>query len=123
MTTAPLSPQEIVAFLRDPKIIDAPSAVLLEQRIKAYTEHCVARAREQGKLEAIIEAVKKAETTANYIRGERQQAGACKVVWAVKGLLPDEAAKRRELAAAHNAGYNLGRRERISRTRNPRGQR
>src|ERR1700683_494059 len=123
MTTAPLSPQEIVANLRDSALLGKEAAALLEQRINAYTGQCVARAWEQGKLEAIIEAVKKAETTANYIRGERPHAGASNVVWAFKGLLPDEAAKRHELAAAHDAGYQLGRRENISRTRNPRGHR
>ncbi len=121
-----LSPQEIVANLRDSGAIQPAAAALLEQRIVAYAEQRAAHAREEGKLEALTNAVKKAEATVNRTRGERQKSAAGKVLWAIKGLLPTEAAMRYELAKARSGGFHYGFREgRLStgRERNPRGHR
>ena len=111
MTGPVLSPQEIVSNLRDSGVIDQATAILLEQRITAYAESRAAQGREEGKLEALIDAVKKAEATVNRTRGERQKSAASKVLSAIKGLLPAEAARRYELAKARNSGFQYGFRE------------
>jgi hypothetical protein len=126
MTTAPLSPQEIVSNLRDSGLLDQATAALLEQRITAYSETRAAQARIEGRLEAITDAMKKAEATVNRTRGERQKSAASKVLWAIKGLLPTESAVRYELAKARTGGYHHGYREgrqSADRERNPRGHR
>jgi len=126
MTTSPLSPQEIVSNLCDSGLIDRAAAPLLEQRIIAYAESRAAQAHKEGRLEAITEAVKKAEATANRTRGERQKSAADKVLWAIKALLPAESAIRHELAKARNSGYHHGfrhGRQTADSERNPRGHR
>jgi hypothetical protein len=126
MTTPPLSPQEIVSNLCDSGLIDRAAAALLEQRIVAYSESRAAQAREEGRLEGIAEAVKKAEATVHRTRGERQRSAADKVLWAVKGLLPAESAMRHELAKARHSsfhrGFRLGKQS-ADNERNPRGHR
>ena len=126
MTTAPITPQEIVTNLRDSGLIAPAAAVLLEQRIIAYAESRAAKERNEGKLEAIYEALKKAEATVNRTRGERQKSAADKVLWAIKGLLPTEAATRYDLAKARDGGYHRGfrhGRQSAHNERNPRGHR
>jgi len=121
-----LSPQEIVANLRDSGAINPAAAAILEQRIVAYAESRAGQAREEGKLEALTDAVKKAEATVNRTRGERQKSAAGKVLWAIRGLLPTESAVRYELARARTGGYHHGYREgrqSADRERNPRGHR
>jgi hypothetical protein len=126
MTTAPLSPQEIVANLRDSGLLDQTAAALLEQRIIAYAETRAAQARTEGRLEALTDAMKKAEATVNRTRGERQKSAAGKVLWAIRGLLPTESAMRYELAKARTNGFHHGYRqgrESADSERNPRGHR
>ena len=124
--TTPLSPQEIVSNLCDSGLIDRATAALLEQRIVAYAESRAAQARQEGRLEAIAEAVKKAEATVDRTRGERQKSAAGKVLWAIKNLMPTEAAMRHELAKARNSGYHHGFRhgkQCADKEHNPRGPR
>ena len=124
--TTPLSPQEIVSNLCDSGLIDRATAALLEQRIVAYAESRAAQARQEGRLEAITEAVKKAEAAVDRTRGERQKSAAGKVAWAIKSLLPAESAMRHELAKARNSGYHHGYRhgkQSADNERNPRGNR
>ena len=126
MTTASLSPQEIVANLRDSGLLREAAASLLEQRITAYAEQRAAQARSEGRLEAITDAMKKAEAAVNRTRGERQKSAAGKVLWAIKGLLPTESVVRYELAKARTSGYHQGYRhgrQSADSERNPRGQR
>jgi flagellar biosynthesis/type III secretory pathway protein FliH len=126
MTGPVLSPQEIVSNLRDSGVIDQATAIHLEQRITAYAESRAAQGREEGKLEAITDAVKKAEATVNRTRGERQKSAAGKVLWAIRGLLPTESAVRHEIARARTSGYHHGFREgrqSADSERNPRGHR
>jgi hypothetical protein len=126
MSGPALSPEEIVANLRDSGAIALAAAALLEQRIVAYAESCAAQAREEGKLQALTDAVKKAEATVNRTRGERQKSAASKVLWSIKGLLPTESVVRYELAKARNSGYRHGYREgkqSADSERNPRGHR
>jgi len=126
MTTAPLSPQEIVSNLRDSGLISQATAGLLEQRIVAYAASCAAQAREEGRIQAITEAVKKAEGTVNRTRGEGQKSAAGRVLWAVKGLLPTEAAMRYEIAKADTRGFHRGfhqGKQSADTERNPRGHR
>jgi hypothetical protein len=122
MTRPILSSQEIVSNLRDSGAIGEAVAIRLEQRINA----CTAQAREEGRNEAIIEAVKKAEAAVNRTRGEWQKSSASRVLWAVKGLLPAESAMRYEIAKARNSGYHSGYRQgrqSADSERNPRGHR
>jgi hypothetical protein len=126
MTGPILSPQEIVSNLRDSGVIGHATAAILEQRITAYAESRAAQAREEGRLEGITDAVKKAEVTVNRTRGERQKSSASRVLWAVKGLLPAESAVRYEIARARNSGYHHGYRQgrqSADSERNPRGHR
>jgi len=105
---AVLTPQEIAAYLCDAGQIDRAAAVLLEQRIIAYGETLAERAREAGRIEGLTEAIKKAEATSNRTKGDRQKAGTDKIIWAMQGLLPAEAALRREIAKAKDQGYRRG---------------
>jgi hypothetical protein len=126
MTGPILSPQEIVSNLCDSGLIDRAAADLLEQRIAAYAESRAAQARQEGRLEAITEAVRKAEAAVDRTRGERQKSAAGKVLWAVKGLLPTESAMRHEIAKARTSAYHRGFRhgkQSADSERNPRGHR
>ncbi len=66
-----------------------------------------------------------AEAAAGRIRGDRQKEGAAKALWAVRGLLPPEAAARHDAAQAEKRGYargyQAGKHSRNYRERNPRG--
>jgi hypothetical protein len=126
MTGSILTPQEIVSNLRDSGLIAPASAALLEQRIVAYSESRAAQAREEGRLEGLTEAVKKAEATVDRTRGERQKSAAGKVLWAIKNLMPTEAAMRHELSKARDTGYRHGFRQGkqcADKEHNPRGPR
>src|SRR5271156_3442456 len=121
-----LSPQEIVANLRDSGAINPAAAAILEQRIVAYAESRAGQAREEGKLEALTDAVKKAEATVNRTRGERQKSAAGKVLWSIRELLPTDSVMRHEIAKARTSGYRHGYREgrqSADSERNPRGHR
>ena len=103
-----LTPQEIAAHLCDAGVIDRATAAMLEQRIIAYGETLAERAREAGRIEGLTEAIKKAEATSNRTKGDRQKAGTDKIIWALQGLLPAEAARRREIAQAKEQGFRRG---------------
>ncbi|MGO9177568.1 MAG: hypothetical protein ACLQED_15760 [Desulfobaccales bacterium] len=109
-------------------MIDHTTASLLEQRIVAYADRRAALDRDEGRLEAIGEALKKAELAVKRTRGERQKGVAEKVLLAVKTLLPDQAAVQYEIARAQKQGYGRGYRDgqqsshsKAYRERNPRG--
>jgi len=114
-----LTPKEIVAYLWDAGWIASGVRGPLEQRILA----CVEQARNEGRLEAIAEAVNKAEQAVKHTKGDRQRAVAQRVLSAVKALLPSEAAKNHELAKAQEQGYGRGFRDgqqSAAKERNPR---
>jgi len=106
--SAVLTPQEIAAYLCDAGAIDRATATLLEQRIIAHGENLARQAREDGRIAGLIEAIKLAETTSNRARGDRQKAGTDKIIWAIQGLLPAEAARRREIAKAKELSFRRG---------------
>ena len=118
-----LTPQEIAAHLCDAGVIDRAAAVQLEQRIAAHAEGLASQAREEGRVAGLTEAIKKIETTIQRARGGK--AGAEKILWAVRGLLPAEAALRREIAKAkdqgYRRGYRAGQQSKPSGERKPRG--
>ena len=101
---AALTPKEIVAYLWDAGWIARGVTEPLEQRIAA----CAEQARNEGRLQALAEALDKAEQAVKRTKGERQRAVAQQVLSAVKGLLPGEAAKNYELTKAHKQGYGRG---------------
>ena len=101
MSIPPLSPQEIVAILHDPGVIDKGTAVRLEQRIIAYGDSRASEARKQG----IATAARKAAIVAASVRGANQRAAAQKVWRAVEGLLPQGREAEKE---AYARGFKDG---------------
>src|ERR1700691_460628 len=121
-----LTPNEISTHLCDAGLIDRATAVILEQRIVAYADRHAAQARSEGRMEAIREALQKAEGAVRRIKGERQKAIAGRVIWAVKSMLPERAAADYELARAKEQSYQHGLRDgkaSADKEKNPKGQR
>ena len=101
MSTALLSPQEIVANLRDSGVIDAGTARRLEIRIIEYGESRSGDGRKEG-----IEAcARRAAAAAAAVRGGSQRTGAQKVLRAVERLLPFGGETQQE---AYSRGFKDG---------------
>ena len=84
----------------------ASRARTCEQRVTAYAESLTSQAREEGRIADLTGAIKKIEAT--ILRAKGGKTGAEKILWAVRGLLPAEAALRREIAQAKDQGYRAG---------------
>jgi hypothetical protein len=101
MSIPPLSPQEIVAIIHDPGVIDKGTAVRLEQRIIAYGHSQLSEGRKQG----IATAVRKAAAVAASIKGASQRAAAQRVWRAIEALLPQGREAEKE---AYARGFKDG---------------
>ena len=110
MTGPVLSPQEIVSNLRDSGVIDQATAILLEQRITAYAESRAAQGREEGKLEALIDAVKKAEATATAdFSTDSERGGRPRTASAIRGDIDDLTVSPSRLFETAREGPNAAR--------------
>ena len=105
-----LSPHEIASFLLDSGFIDRAAAHRLESRIIAYGDSRASEGHERG----VTAAARKAAAVAASFKGANQRAGAEKVWWAVKALLPHGREAEKE---AYARGFKDGAEHRSQRQR------